>query len=151
MRAPWPCLLTALLLLPTSCSQRAPGADAVAEVSTSGEPERYTFEVTLRTTDTGCDHYADWWEVTSPDGQTLHYRRVLGHSHVDEQPFTRSGGPVPVDADESVVVRAHMNDEGYVREALRGSAQEGFEPITLERGFGAALAEQPPLPEGCAF
>lgn len=44
----------------------------------------------------------------STDGKLL-YRRVLLHSHVDEQPFTRSGGPVPIQTDSVVWVRAHMD------------------------------------------
>ena len=59
----------------------------VTAVSVAGEAGAYTFEVTVRSPDTGCEGYADWWEVVSPDGELL-YRRVLLHSHVDEQPFS---------------------------------------------------------------
>ena len=63
----------------------------VTAVSATGEAGAYTFDATVRSPDTGCNSYADWWEVVSPNGELL-YRRVLLHSHVDEQPFTRSGG-----------------------------------------------------------
>ena len=68
------------------------------QVSVSGSAQSYTFSVTLRSSDTGCDHYADWWEVLSSDGELI-YRRVLLHSHVDEQPFTRSGTLIDVQED----------------------------------------------------
>ena len=47
------------------------------------------FSVTLSHADTGWDHYADGWEVRTPDGTVLG-RRTLHHPHVTEQPFTRS-------------------------------------------------------------
>jgi hypothetical protein len=64
----------------------------VVAVEVTGEPGARAFTVTVRSPDTGCERYADLWEVVSTDGD-LRYRRVLAHSHVDEQPFTRSGGP----------------------------------------------------------
>ena len=122
----------------------------VRAVTVSGEPGSYSFAVTVASPDTGCDRYADWWEVVSDDGQLL-YRRILLHSHVDEQPFTRSGGPVPVQVSEKIVVRAHMNDRGYGAQALQGSIQDGFESVTLDSALFPELATQPPLPEDCSF
>lgn len=128
---------------------RASGADVIA-VQVRGAPGAYDFEVAVRSPDTGCQQYADWWEVVSEDGKLL-YRRVLFHSHADEQPFARSGGPVPVQADQPVWVRAHMSTSGYGGAALKGTAAGGFVRATPPPGFAAALAGQPPLPEGCAF
>ena len=122
----------------------------IVNVAASGQPGAYTFNVTVRSPDTGCDRYADWWEVLSEDGELL-YRRVLLHSHVDEQPFSRSGGAVPVDADTTVVVRAHLNSGGYGGAALRGSAATGFVATDLPEGFAAAVESAPPLPDGCQF
>lgn len=122
----------------------------VLNVNVTGQPNAYQFQVQVSSPDTGCDQYADWWEVLSEDGQLL-YRRVLLHSHVSEQPFTRSGGPVAVDANMLVIVRAHMNNGGYGGAALRGSASGGFEPLQLETGFAAEVEALSPLPEGCAF
>lgn len=123
----------------------------VTEVDTSGDAGAYTFSVTLRTPDTGCDQYADWWEVTNADGTELLYRRILAHSHVNEQPFTRSGGTVAVDADTEVVVRTHMSNSGYSRRAMRGSVGGGFAAADLADDFGAALEQAEPQPSGCAF
>jgi hypothetical protein len=135
---------------PEPDSGSAVGADVVA-VRTSGSPGAYNFAVTLQSPDTGCDQYADWWEVITPDGELL-YRRVLAHSHVDEQPFTRSGGPVDVQSTTRVIVRAHMNDAGYGGVAFGGSEEAGFAAdasVTAE--LAPQLAEEAPLPNGCAF
>lgn len=122
----------------------------VTAVSVTGEAGAYSFDVTVRSPDTGCESYADWWEVVSPDGELL-YRRVLLHSHVDEQPFSRSGGPVRIRPDDTVVVRAHMSIAGYGRAALRGTVEGGFVPVSLSADFAIGLAEQAPLPSSCAF
>ena len=53
--------------------------------------------------DTGCDQYANWWEVITEDGALI-YRRILGHSHVNEQPFIRSGVGVVIDENQVVIV-----------------------------------------------
>lgn len=125
-------------------------AATVLAVSTEGAAGAYTFAVTVKSPDTGCGRYTDWWEVVSEEGALL-YRRVLAHSHVEEQPFIRSGGPVPVVADQMVVVRAHMNTLGYGTQALRGSVQGGFEEVRLAADFAADVAAQDPRPTSCAF
>ncbi|MGB5845624.1 MAG: hypothetical protein WBD62_01335 [Anaerolineales bacterium] len=122
----------------------------VVSVSVSGEPGAFNFSVTVSSPDEGCNQYADWWEIVSQDGELI-YRRILLHSHVDEQPFTRSGGPVPIEADTVVLVRAHMHPEGYGSLAMKGSPGQGFEPFELSPDFAADLSETPPLPEGCNF
>lgn len=125
-------------------------ADVVG-VEVSGEPGAYSFSVTLKTGDTGCDHYADWWEVVDADGNLV-YRRILGHSHVKEQPFTRSGGPVDVSEDALITVRAHMSDVGYggrVLEGMPSTPNLGATPKADTLGSG--LEEQAPQPDGCAF
>jgi len=124
-------------------------ADVIA-VQTSGQPGAYQFNVGIRSPDKGFAQYADWWEVASTDGKLL-YRRVLLHSHVDEQPFTRSGSPVPIQPDTVVWVRAHMNSGGYGGAALKGSVKAGFKPAVPGAGFANDLAKQAPLPDGCDF
>ncbi len=124
-------------------------ADVIC-ISVSGEPGSYRFSVTVRSPDTGCVRYADWWEVVSPGGQLI-YRRVLLHSHAGEQPFTRSGGPVNVQPDEIVIVRGHMNGMGYGGAGLKGSVTGGFAPMEIPGAFGAGLDRLGPLPAGCAY
>lgn len=126
------------------------GLADVVQVSVSGEAAAAVFSVTLSSPDTGCTQYADWWEVLSQDGALI-TRRVLGHSHVDDQPFTRSGSPVEVSPQADLWVRAHMNPGGYGGQAMRGSLEQGFEIAALDEGFAAELAEVEPLPDGCAF
>lgn len=134
----------------SSAAEPSAGAAEVIGVSVQGDPGAYDFSVTLRSPDTGCSRYADWWEVLDEDGGLL-YRRILAHSHVDEQPFTRSGGPVAAQPGQTVIVRAHMNDSGYGTVVMRGTPDASFETQEIERSFGAAAEQQPPLPDGCAF
>jgi hypothetical protein len=136
-------------MMPPPVPADGPGAadrDAtVIAVTTSGRTGAYTFDVTIRSNDTGPEHYADWWEVVGENGALL-YRRVLLHDHADEQPFKRDGGPVPIGADEQVVVRAHVHPTGYSGSAMRGSVSAGFKAVTLPAGFAKDLEAKPPLP-----
>ncbi|MEM7548446.1 MAG: hypothetical protein AAF363_02145 [Bacteroidota bacterium] len=119
-------------------------------VNVSGKVSNYHFSVTVKSPDTGCDQYANWWEVLSENGELI-YRRILAHSHVDEQPFTRSGGPVKIKDSDVVIVRMHMNNSGYSSLAMKGSAKGGFEKIILEEGFASEVELQAPQPDGCRF
>jgi hypothetical protein len=92
----------------------------VIEAATATQSDStWRFDVTLRHADTGWDHYADAWEVLSPDGQSLGLR-VLAHPHVDEQPFTRSlaGVTVPAGTDH-VMIRARCLVDGWAGDQLR--------------------------------
>jgi hypothetical protein len=73
----------------------------------------YTFSVTVRHADTGWDHYADRWQVLSPDGAVFG-ERILLHPHETEQPFTRelSGVVVPKGVEE-VTIRAGDKAHGF--------------------------------------
>ena len=122
----------------------------VLSVKVTGQPNSFQFDVEVSSPDTGCDQYADWWEVLSQDGELV-YRRVLLHSHVNEQPFTRSGGPVNISSDAIVYIRAHMNTGGYGGQTLKGSVSSGFEPFALQSDFALEVESQQPLPDGCAF
>ena len=148
-----------LLLLVCACGpeespemeveELAEGVEVVS-VSATLSGGNYTFSVELSSPDTGCDQYADWWEVIDNEAR-LRYRRILTHSHVDEQPFTRSGGPVTLDSTTFVWIRGHMNNLGYGAKVFRGSLKEGFVADTLAASFGEDLAQLEPLPANCAF
>ncbi len=119
-------------------------------VAVTGEENAYTFSVTILSPDTGCEQYADWWEVVDTE-ENLLYRRILGHSHVNEQPFTRSGGTISITEEQEVYIRAHMSNLGYGNTVLKGSVLTGFTTSELDVTFAATLAKQEPLPTSCAF
>lgn len=149
------CLVTFLLL---SCSENEnisqdvfqEDTAKITNVECTGQPNNYTMNVTIESPDTGCEQYADWWEVLTVDSVLL-YRRILTHSHVDEQPFSRSGGIVDVGADDSIYVRAHMNNLGYGTQVFSGTVRIGLALDSLPTSFGVTLASQDPLPSDCAF
>ena len=125
-------------------------ADVIG-VRVTGVAGAYGFAVTIASPDSGCTQYADWWEVLTEEGELV-YRRILLHSHVTEQPFTRSStSPVEIEAEQTVWVRAHMHPGGYGGQARRGSVSAGFDPGSPDSGFADDLATQPPLPDGCNF
>jgi hypothetical protein len=122
----------------------------IVSVTSSGNENNFTFNVGISSPDTGCAQYADWWEVITEDGALL-YRRILAHSHVNEQPFVRSGGTIPIGSNDTVIIRAHMNNSGYATAAYIGSVEDGFAATTLADNFAQNLATTAPLPDGCAF
>ncbi len=144
-----------LLLLISNCSSinsdvEDPEFADVRKVEVRGNEQSYNFSVTLKSPDEGCDQYADWWEIVSEEGQLI-YRRILAHSHVDEQPFSRSGGPIEINKDQQVWVRAHMNNTGYGGLVVKGSVEDGFQITPWPDGFATGLEKVQPLPTGCAF
>jgi len=89
--------------------------DATARASGNS----WTFSVTLKHDDTGWDHYADLWQVYSPEGKLLG-ERVLLHPHENEQPFTRSLSGVEILADMTeVIIRARDNVHGISPQEFR--------------------------------
>lgn len=97
---------TLLLLVPFVAFSSAGEADVV-KVETHRVADGYYFNVTVLHSDEGWDHYANKWDVVSPDGQVLG-TRTLYHPHVDEQPFTRSlSGVIIPKGINKVTIRAH--------------------------------------------
>jgi hypothetical protein len=145
--------LAIFLFYVLSCTDSSETRAQYAEVmcvEVSGDEQNYSFSVTLKSPDTGCEQFADWWEVITPEGDLI-YRRILLHSHVKEQPFTRSGGPVEIEKNQELIIRAHMNTSGYGSVAMRGSVADGFKKVILTRDFASSLEKKAPLPTGCAF
>lgn len=128
----------------------SPLAADVVSLEVTGGSKSYQFSVGIASPDEGCHQYADWWEVLTEEGDLV-YRRILAHSHVAEQPFVRSGGPVAIDADTVVVVRAHMHTGGYGGTGLKGTIRTGFEKLQFDPDFALEVESEPPQPTGCAF
>ena len=122
----------------------------ITDVKVSGEENNYTFNVTIKSPDTGCEQYADWWEVITVKGNLV-YRRILAHSHIDEQPFSRSGGSVNINSSQEIYIRAHMNTSGYGTTVFGGTIVSGFKSFTIPKDFAINLVNNEPLPTGCAF
>lgn len=122
----------------------------ITEVTAQGNSSGYTFYVTVASDETGCDQYADWWEVLSANGDLI-YRRILFHSHPNDQPFTRAGSPVNIQPNDIVYIRAHMNKAGYTGDVFKGSTTTGFLKTNTTPGFSKSIETQAPLPNGCAF
>lgn len=73
----------------------------------------YRFDVTVLHADAGWDHYADKWDIVTPNGEVID-TRILHHPHDTEQPFTRSltTDKIPDDLTH-VIVRAHDSVHEY--------------------------------------
>lgn len=78
-------LLALLLYAPPAWAGKA---HVLFVEATQEAADLWTFSVTVSHDDKGPNHWADWWRVRTPEGRELG-RRVLLHSHEDEQPFTR--------------------------------------------------------------
>lgn len=107
-------LIYAAIAAATMMTDAAIAGEAdVVGVRMAQNGDTYRFSVTVRHADAGWDHYADKWEVVTPDGEVID-TRVLAHPHDNEQPFTRSLGSVRIPAGlEKVRVRAHDKVHGF--------------------------------------
>lgn len=82
-------------------------ADVVSVEVSCNDDHVCRFDVTVAHDDEGWDHYANKWDVLTPDGEILGTRELL-HPHENEQPFTRSLTNVRVPPELlEVIVRAH--------------------------------------------
>jgi len=141
--------LISLVITTVSWSAPLPRAD-VTKVQTTLGPDGYKFAVTIQSSDIGCEQYANWWEVLSADGKLI-YRRILTHSHVAEQPFTRSGGRVIIKATDPIIIRAHMHPFGYMGRVLKGSIEKGFKSTLLNSGFAKGVEKPTSQTSYCAW
>jgi len=122
MRRHWlTTVLAALALVSTALAPAALAGEAdVVDAEAAQESDgTWRVSVTVRHADEGWDHYADRWQVETPDGRVLGIR-VLLHPHEHEQPFTRSLGGVVIPPEvEEVVIRAHDSVHGDGGTVLR--------------------------------
>ena len=106
-------LFTILVALFSFSTVNAGEADVLNVEVVKVDERVYIFRVTMTHDDEGWKHYANRWEVVSPNGEVL-AARILHHPHVDEQPFTRAlaGVEIPEGIDE-VIIRAHDSIHEY--------------------------------------
>ena len=103
---------TTYLLLVVSSYVSADEANVVSAVINHSFDDVYNFDVTVKHKDEDWNHFANGWEVISPEGKVLAVR-VLHHPHTKEQPFTRSM-PVRIpDGISKVTIRAHDSVHDY--------------------------------------
>lgn len=112
-------LAAGVLILALASPVLAGEADVVTAEAARESDGTWRFTVTVRHDDEGWDHYADRWQVETPEGRVL-ATRVLLHPHEHEQPFTRSLGGVVIPPElREVVVRAHDSLHGDGGKVLR--------------------------------
>jgi len=100
-------IITFALLTTTCVSANAGDADVLDVAVSCNSDSICRFDVTVKHDDEGWKHYANRWEVLSPDGLLL-ATRELAHPHDNEQPFTRSLANVKIPSGLlQVIVRAH--------------------------------------------
>ena len=106
-------MIRPLALLALLASPALADAPVIEDASARQSGSTWTISVTLSHPDTGWDHYADGWEVLSPDGTRLGFRELL-HPHVNEQPFTRSLSGVTIpEGMTNILIRARDNVDGW--------------------------------------
>ena len=92
-------ILSGFLLAPLSLANEVEVIDVKA---TQQSDKSWSFNVTLKHTDEGWNHYANQWQIIAPDNKILG-TRTLYHPHVNEQPFTRSLSGVKIPAELKTV------------------------------------------------
>jgi hypothetical protein len=112
-----------LLMILAPLAANAGEADIVGVKIIKEGTGTYRFDVSVRHGDEGWKHYADGWDVVSPDGVVLGTRE-LAHPHENEQPFTRSlaGVSIPEGVDH-VTLRAHDSVHGNGGAEMRVEVQ----------------------------
>ena len=123
---------------------------AIANVSASKSPlgAGYSLLVTIKSSDENCNHYVNWWEAVSEDGELL-YRRIFGHPHSKEQPFSRGRFVESIGYETIFYIRAHMHPTGYSNMGMKGSIKTGFREEELPSRFAKHLANEGRMPANC--
>ena len=126
-------LLTTWPILGVAGLAFAGPADVLSASAECSADSVCAFTVTVRHADQGWKHYADRWEVLSPDGEVI-ATRVLRHPHVGEQPFTRGLPRVKLPAAlERVRIRARDSVHGYGGAEAEISLPRGAERLPSSR------------------
>ena len=126
--APWILLSTE----PTPAGE----ADVLAATAECTSESICRFSVSVQHADEDWKHYANRWQILTPDGEVL-ATRILRHPHVGEQPFTRGLGGVRVPPHlKQVRIRAgdSVHDLGgaEITTLLERDGKREPQPIELE-------------------
>jgi len=107
-------LLSGFILLSLLISFSVSAGDVeIKKVVMEKSGDVWIFQVTLQHGDSGWKHYANAWRVLDENGKVIK-TRVLGHPHVDEQPFTRGlSGVVIPEGSKTVTVEARDKVHGW--------------------------------------
>lgn len=88
-------------------------ADVIFAKAACSEDRVCNFFVSVKHNDTGWNHYANKWDILTPNNKIIK-TRILHHPHVKEQPFTRNLSNVSVPKGfDYVIIRAHDNVHKY--------------------------------------
>jgi hypothetical protein len=105
-------LISTLCIISGSLTAGEPKVVNVSIAKASSQGAR-TISVTVKHGDTGWKHYADAFEISTPNGRVLN-TRVLAHPHVNEQPFERDAyGVIIPDGVSEILVRAKDSVHGF--------------------------------------
>lgn len=106
-----PLCLAAVMCLTAGAAAAGKG-DILEVTAVKSADGTYCIEATVKHADEGWNLYADRFDVLAPDGTVLG-ERILAHTHVEEQPFTRSLSAVIIpDGITEIRVRAHDKVQG---------------------------------------
>ncbi|TNF97669.1 MAG: hypothetical protein EP297_10150 [Gammaproteobacteria bacterium] len=137
-----------LLTHSTACSSQGYAEIIKFNASKASFGSGYSLYATIKSSDKDCNHYVNWWEAISEDGELL-YRRILWHPHSNEQPFQRGGSTDKINENTVFYVRAHMYPSGYSSKGMKGSVKTGFKPVEIPENFAADLSNTGKNPGSC--
>lgn len=110
------------LLIFVGCAAIQAHADDVQIIQASfvqGEKGSWNINVTLKHGDEGWKHFSNAWRVVDKQGNVL-ANRVLGHPHVNEQPFTRGLSNISIPKKIQIVfIEAHDLKHGWAPKRLK--------------------------------
>ena len=105
--------LSGFVLSATLVGAFANEADVVSAQARMVGENSWQISATIRHADEGWEHFANRFEVVTPNGDVVGIRE-LAHPHVNEQPFTRSLSSVIIPKDiPYVIIRARDSVHGY--------------------------------------
>jgi len=118
-------------------------AHVVGGTATQQSSGDWLVSASVSSTETGWDKYANEWKAESGVDGTLLGTRVLGHPHVDEQPFTRSLSGVAIPEDVPMIILS-------AQDSVLGYCGDSFELVlpgreSMAETLASAETTAPPI------